>query len=173
GRIASITYHGGIIHQYQYDEGGKVTQITEPNITSQYVYDQRGRLVTETRVIATVSYVTEYRYDTFHRLDRITYPSGRQVDYSFDAMGRVNQITTNSQPVVSNVTYQAFGQPNGWLYGNGQNYVRGYDLDARIGSYTLGTQSFAVGYDAASRVSFVTEIRHAANNNIYRDEQIR
>jgi RHS repeat-associated protein len=171
GHVASITYHDGITHSYQYDDAGRITQVTEPNITSQYVYDQRGRLITETRIIAAVSYVTEYRYDMFHRLDRITYPSGRQVDYSFDAMGRVNQITTtrdgSSQTVLSDVTYQPFGPVKGWVYGNGQSYIRGFDQDGRIGSYTLGAQSFAVGYDTASRVSFVSEIGNAANTNTY------
>jgi YD repeat-containing protein len=130
-----------------------------------------GRLTTETRTINAVPYVTSYRYDNFGRLDRITYPGGRQLDYSFDGLGRVSQITTTkggaSETVLSNALYQPFGPTKSFTFGNGQSYSRGFDQDGRIGSYTLGTQSFAVFYDPASRVSMISEINNPPNMNTY------
>jgi len=54
-----------------------------------------------------------------------------------------------------------------YTLGNGRGYTRGYDLDGRIASYSLSTQTFAIGYDAASRISFITDVANAANTNTY------
>ena len=51
------------------------------------------------------STVTAYAYDTSGRFAGMTYPSGRTLTYGFDALGRVNQVTTTkdsqSQTLVS------------------------------------------------------------------------
>ncbi len=174
-RVTSITYQGGVTHGYQYDQGanglGRLTQITEPNSTTQYAYDPKGRLITETRTINAVVYVTNYSYDSAGRLTGMTYPSGRQVAYTLDSLGRVSQITTTkgtaTQTVVSSVAYRPFGPSQGFTFGNGQTYTRGFDQDGRIASYTLGNQSLAVGYDAASRVGFLSDVGTPANSTTY------
>jgi YD repeat-containing protein len=38
-----------------------------------------------------------------------------------------------------------------------------FDQDGRIASYTLPNQSFALGYDAASRIGFISDIANPAN----------
>ena len=173
-RVASIAYQGGITHGYQYDSGtngkGRLTQLTEPNSTTQYAYDAKGRLTTETRTINAVAYAMGYTYDGSGRLSGLTYPSGRTVAYTFDSLGRIQGINTtqgSSQPVVSNVAYYPFGAVQGFTFGNSQTYTRGIDQDGRIASYTLGAQSFAVGYDNASRITFINEITNPPNSNTY------
>ena len=174
-RVTGITYQGGVTHSYQYDQGtngvGRLTQIIEPNSTTQYAYDPKGRLTTETRTINAIPYVTAYQYDSSGRMTKITYPSGREVAYTLDSLGRVSQIATTkngvTQPVVSSVAYRPFGPAQGFTFGNGQTYTRGFDIDGRVASYTLATQSFAVGYDAASRISFISDTGVPANTNTY------
>ncbi len=173
-RVTSITYQGGVTHSYQYDQGvngkGRLTQVTEPNSTTQYVYDQKGRLTSETRTINAVVYTTSYSYDSFGRMTGMTYPSGRQVTYTLDALGRIQQIVTTkdtTQTVVSSVAYRPFGPTQGFTFGNNQTYSRGFDQDGRIASYTLATQSFAVGYDDASRIGFINDIGNPSNSNTY------
>jgi YD repeat-containing protein len=174
-RVTNITYQGGATHSYQYDQGvnglGRLTQVTEPNSTTQYAYDQKGRLISETRIINAVSYATSYSYDTAGRLTGMTYPSGRQVTYTLDSLGRIQQINTikdtTTQMVVSSVAYRPFGPSQGFTFGNNQTYTRGFDQDGRIASYTLAVQSFAVGYDAASRIGFISDIGNPANSNTY------
>ena len=125
----------------------------------------------ETRTVGGVQYVLAYAYDSAGRLTGLTYPSGRTVTYTFDGLGRVNQVTTTkdsqSQVVVSSVLYQPFGGVKGYTLGNGQVYSRGIDLDGRIASYTLGAQSFGIGYDAASRIQFISDFANSANTNNY------
>lgn len=174
-RVTGITYQGGITHTYTYDQGtngkGRLTQIIEPNSTTNYVYDQKGRLTSETRVINAVSYVTTYSYDATGRMTGITYPSGRQVTYTLDFLGRIQSIATTkdsaTQTVVSSVAYRPFGPTQGFTFGNGQTYSRGFDTDGRIASYTLATQSIAVGYDLASRIGFLSDTAVPANTNNY------
>jgi YD repeat-containing protein len=69
--------------------------------------------------------------------------------------------------VVQSVAYHPFGGVKGFTLGNGQVYARGIDLDGRIASYTLGAQSFGIGYDAASRIQFISDFANPANANNY------
>jgi YD repeat-containing protein len=178
-RVTSITFHDGSKQTYAYDQGAngirRLSSITETNSENQitsviaYAYDQHGRVTSETRTVSAVQYVVAYHYDNSGRLDQITYPSGRTVNYAFDDLGRVSGVTTTkpgdqAQSVVSNVEYHPFGGVKGYTLGNGQVYTRGIDLDGRISSYTLPkpgfeppVQSFGIGYDAASRIEFISQ----------------
>jgi len=159
-RVSTISYHGGVLHTYQYDQGvfgkGRLTKIIEPNSTTDYAYDIKGRLTSEVRTINGVQYTTGYSYDAFGRLSGITYPGGRQVVYVLDSRGRIERIDTvkngTTQTVVQGVMYRPFGAPYQMTYGNGQTFTRGFDLDGRITSYTLGSSSIAVSLDAANRI---------------------
>ena len=174
-RVTSITYQGGVQHTYNYDQGtnqnGRLTQIVEPNSTTAYVHDAQGRLTSEARTINAVTYTTAYAYDAQGRLTSITYPGGRQLTYSLDPLGRVQGITTTqygmTQSVVSSVAYHPFGPARSFTFGNGQTYTRGFDHDGRIASYTLATQTFAVGYDVASRIQTIAENGVPGNTNTY------
>jgi YD repeat-containing protein len=107
----------------------------------------------------------------------MTYPSGRTIAYAFDSLGRISQVSTTApasasgggetQIVASNIAYQPFGGVKSYTLGNGQSYTRGFDLDGRIASYSLGAQSFALGYDAAGRVSFLQDNANALLSNAY------
>ncbi len=174
-RVTSITYQGGVQHTFTYDQGtnqkGRLTQISEPSSTTTYGYDLQGRLTSEARTIAGVTYTTGYAYDAQGQLNAVTYPSGRQLTYTFDALGRVRRITSTqagtTQTVVSAVSYMPFGGVRSFAYGNGRFYNRGFDLDGRVASYTLTSQTFAVGYDPASRIQTIVENGVPANTNTY------
>jgi len=181
-RVTRIAFHDGSRQVYGYDEGtngvGRLSSITERDAADQvtnviaYVYDQHGRATSETRIVAGVQYVLAYRYDSSGRLDQLTYPSGRTIDYTFDDLGRVSGLTTAKpghppQTVVSGVAYHPFGGVQAYALGNGQVYSRGIDLDGRIASYSLGGQSFAIGYDAASRIEFISQVGNPPNSNTY------
>jgi len=143
-------------------ERGRLTDISDPSGSIAYVHDLHGRVTEETRTIAGIVYVTGYSYDSAGRLTRITYSSGRTVDYAFDALGRIAQIDTSyagvTEPVVANVAYQPFGPVKSFTYGNASGARRSFDADGRIVSYTLGAITRSVGYDNASRI---TAFNHA------------
>ena len=181
-RVTLITFHDGAKQTYAYDLGtnglGRLSSVTETdpasNVTSviAYAYDPHGRVISETRTLAGQNYVTAYSYDASGRMDGMTYPSGRTLAYGFDALGRVNQVSTTKpgdapRVVVQNVTYHPFGGVTGYTFGNGQTYSRGVDQDGRIASYTLGGAAFAIAFDAASRITGITEVANPSNANTY------
>ncbi|MGH7603207.1 MAG: hypothetical protein ACRENK_04320 [Gemmatimonadaceae bacterium] len=181
-RVTLITFQDGAKQAYAYDQGanglGRLSSITETDPGSivtdliAYGYDQHGRVTSETRTLGGHAYVTAYSYDASGRMDGMTYPSGRTAAYTFDALGRVNQITTTKpgdspQVVVQSVVYHPFGGVTGFTFGNGQSYARTVDQDGRIASYTLGGSAFAIAFDAASRITGITETGNPANANTY------
>jgi len=179
-RVASITFHDGSKQLYAYDQGtnalGRLSLITETDPAQQmtnqiaYGYDQHGRVTSETRTLGGQIYVSAYSYDSTGRMIGITYPSGRGVAYAFDALGRISQITTTGNQtnvVVQGVQYHPFGGVKGFTFGNGQFYSRSIDQDGRIASYSLGGASYAIAFDAASRITGIAETGNPSNVNAY------
>ena len=98
----------------------------------------------------------------------MTTPTGRLIQYTRDADGRITQITTTppggqAQIVVSQVTYQPFGGVKSFTYGNGQTYTRSLDQDGRVTAYSQGTATQALNYDPASRITALTDAANPAN----------
>jgi YD repeat-containing protein len=92
---------------YTYDQGqfgiGRVTGLVDNVGPTSFAYEIHGRLTSETRTIAGIAYTSAYAYDNAGRLASVTYPSGRQVIYSRDAMGRINGIATIKDGVAQTV----------------------------------------------------------------------
>ncbi len=174
-RVTLVTYADASTVAYQYDQGangiGRLTRVVDSNGSIDYAYDLHGRLLQETRTIAAVAYTTAYSYDNAGRLAGMVYPSGRTLNYVRDAMGRISQINTTRDDVttalVTQVLYQPFGPAQALTYGNGQVYRRSFDLDGRIASFTLGSQTQAISYDAASRITAIADAANPATGNTY------
>lgn len=178
-RVSRITYHDGKVTDYTYDVGanakGRLTQISDSLGTIQNTYDTRGRILSQVRTITVnalpVTSTTTYQYDSVGRLSNITYPNGRRLTYSRDAMGRISQIDTSKDGIaitlLSQVSYRPFGGVQSYLNSAGQAYARGFDLDGRISSYTLNNQVQAISYDAANRIIAINDANNATRNITY------
>jgi YD repeat-containing protein len=191
-RVSTATYNQATGTQlktiaYTYDQGtngiGHLSTVTETAAdgttvlqTTGYAYDAKGRMIQETRIVAGVNYVNGYTYEPFTgRLLTMTYPSGRTVSYSYDAMGRITQIGTTapasqggqSQLLAFGITYHPFGGVKSYTLGNNRTVTRTYDQDGRIASYSLGGNSITVGYDTASRITSLLDTVNAANSSSY------
>ncbi|MBI3523007.1 MAG: RHS repeat protein [Betaproteobacteria bacterium] len=180
-RPTQISFADGSRQTYTWDLGpngiGRLTQIAEQNSTGQdtarteYRYDPQGRITQETRTIGGLPYLTAYTY-TGGRLASMTTPTGRRIQYTRDAAGRITQITTTppggqAQIVVSQVTYQPFGGVQSFTYGNGQHYTRSLDQDGRITAYSQGATTQTLNYDPASRITALTDPANPANTASY------
>jgi YD repeat-containing protein len=194
-RVASLTYNQATGTQlktvaYTYDQTtggnygiGRLTGVTETAAdgatvlqTTQYAYDIHGRLIQENRGLAGQNFVTAYAYDaaTGH-LTGMTYPSGRTLAYSYDAVGRISQISSTApaaqggqtQTLVSSIAYQPFGGVKSYTLGNNQQVTRSYDQDGRVSGYNLGAAQYAIGYDPASRIVSLLNTGNVQISNSY------
>ena len=144
---------------------GVLAKITDVTGSTIYSYDANGHVTQKIQAIGAVMLTTSYGYDSGGRLASITYPSGKQVIYAYDAAGRVSGVTANGQTLVTGVTYMPFGMVSGWTAGNGASYRRTFDLDGRITGLALPAgDNIALGYDAASRITGLTETGLAARD---------
>ena len=168
GRILSETHTARPLETrtYTYDSTtpaankgvGRLASITDEAGSVSFEYDAHGRATRETRVIdapsGAQSYVLEYAYHPDDRITRITYPSGREVDYAYAAHGPVSEIKTRAgalgtfTTLASQMTHDpAIGEQSrstglGGEYGlwslrsatlgNGLKMTAGRDLDGRL-----------------------------------------
>jgi YD repeat-containing protein len=179
-RITRLVYHDGNTVTYTYDVGpyakGRLSSIADANGRIEYGYNQKGHIISESRQIHGATYTTAYTYDTVGRLVNVTYPSGRIVSYQHDGLGRIAQIDTSkdgmTHTLISQVTYHPFGGIQSFVNGANQTVTRGMDLDGRTNSYTLANQLYSVGYDAASRIGFITDATNPANTQNFTYDEL-
>ena len=159
-RVTQIHYADGQISAMTYDQGnyglGRLSQITDSSGSTTYSYDQHGRVVQDARVVEGVAVKATYSYDNAGQLASLTYPSGRQLVYSRDALGRISQIVSISNGVSStvatNVTYAPTGKLLAYMNGAGRTVQYTTDLDGRTTSYSLNQQTRVLTYDDGSRL---------------------
>ena len=112
---------------YVYDQGtdgmGRLTAMTDAAESLTFGYDAHGRLTSKTNVIDILSYKEGTSYTPGGRVNTVTYPGGRTLDYTRDYMARMEGLSTTfggvTQPLVSGMTYNAFGGPKGLSMSSG------------------------------------------------------
>ncbi|MCE7915609.1 MAG: RHS repeat protein [Nitrosomonas sp. PRO4] len=158
---------------WNYDTGthgiGRLSSMTDESGSTSFSYDAHGRLLakTQTATIDTVNYThtLNYQYDNFGRLSQMTYPSGTQVTTTYGADGRPSELRVNGNLLLSNITYQPFGEPKSWTWGNNQAYVRSFDADGRLKTHRVGSDTRTLTYDAASRITQTADTNPVYNRS--------
>jgi len=167
GRVISESYQGGGSVTYTYDQGtygkGRLTSVFGVTSTS-FTYEAHGRVTQKTQVLGTVSRTVGYHYDAYGRLDQLTYPSGMIVVFGY-TNGKITSINAAGQSVLTGAIYSPFGAIKNWTWGNGQAYARTIDLDGRVTSYPRNTNTQALGFDVASRITSITDSNATLNQS--------
>lgn len=166
------------IYTYIYDQCGLGNLCfiqRNGNFHLYFNYDTHGRLAYQLGSVVDVNwFYSMYTYDPYGRLSTITYPTGRSVTYSYDAEGRVSQVTTQPQsgsPVsvlASNFVYgYPFAGPQSFSYGNGTGFYQSRDQDYRPSYSFDGPRYKLYGYDPASNVASIADISNGALTYAY------
>jgi RHS repeat-associated protein len=113
---------------------GQINSLTDGAGTETYSYDSLGRLSSKSRVIDSLTYATNYSYNTAGQLAILIYPSNRQSQVNFDSRGRFNSLTgldSLSQQVsyVSSAGYSTAGQLTSLNLSNGVAETYSYSTD--------------------------------------------
>jgi RHS repeat-associated protein len=106
-----------------------------------YQYDILGRETGMTKTISGIAYPLAYSYNTASEVKQITYPSGRTVAQTVDALGRPTQVTSGSTNYVSLVNYNAAAQPTSYQYGNGVQAAFSYNAQMQLQSLAYSNSS--------------------------------
>ena len=161
---------------YVYDDCpngiGRLCQMSDAAGVTDYTYDARGNLVSQSVTMDDVSYLTSYTYNGADQLIRMTYPSGRVIQYTRNTLGQVESVTTRMNvafdAICSSMAYQPFGPLSGMTYGNSLIHAREYDLDYRLTELRTTTdieyQGRFYSYDNADNIIDITNTTDAASS---------
>jgi len=170
-RLTQTTYADGSVVSYTYDTAengiGRLAMVSDPSGEIAWQYDLHGHTTARIQTILLDGTVTQlntrYHYNSAGQQSGITYPSGLQVGYDY-THGQISGMTLNGQPLLSEIDYQPFGPVSGWSWANGSQSRRGYDLDGRLISQSLGSAERTLGYDANGNITAITD---PANSRAY------
>jgi RHS repeat-associated protein len=170
-RQTKATFADGKIVVRNYDQGingiGHLTTMTDATGTTTWSYDQHGRVLQRKQQTSGITLTTIYSYDAAGRRATITYPSGKQIAFSYDNDGQISGLTVNGQPVVASATYLPFGIATGWTQSNGNAYSRTIDQDGRITGIGFGGTAIGLTYDNANRIIGIAETGQTTRTATY------
>jgi RHS repeat-associated protein len=125
---------------------GHLTTMTDISGTTSWCYTNQGDISEVRQVVNNTVYLHVYAYTSARRLTYLQYPSGFELEYSYDADGRVSTIGYLQQlgpygsyinstltPLITSVSYLPFGPVSEYSYAqNGQSVTRTYDANYRL-----------------------------------------
>jgi RHS repeat-associated protein len=154
--LQSYEQFGGVVHEYLYDDAGRLTRIERHNgEVIEYDLDSNGNITTvrarypgETDLTVRLRFdydalnritrfqdhdgnVLRYRYNSAGRIETLTYPDGKQVRYSYDAGERLAEIVDWAGRH-TRYTYDANGNPSKVQLPNGVVQQMTYDKGGRL-----------------------------------------
>ncbi len=170
GAEEDVAYHyDGTNYSTSLENGiGRQTGIEDQSGATTFSYDARGNLITDERVIGGQTYATRYQYDQADNLVGITYPSGRQLNFTRDAVGQVTALEGADGGIASSVSYLPFGPVTGLTLGNGIEISRSYDLDYRLTALADGTlRDKRYSYDPRNQITEIEDVLNTGKTQTF------
>ena len=123
-RVA-LSYNSSVVDEYFYNQQGNVAKVRRTMIVP------NGKILT---------YVTEFKYDTWGRLLEMIYPDGEILTYSFNNAGLANKVNGSKTfkvdehknfdyKYIDDVTYDYLGRLKEVMFHNGMKKTVRYDND--------------------------------------------
>ena len=132
---------------------GRITRITDAAGTEDRQYGPLGEIVFEQRAMPlqggqVATYVTRYEFDTWNRLQRMTYNDGEILTYAYDSGGLLRSASGNDSAInevyAGRIDYDKFGQRLLLDTGNGTRTA--YTYDPRTQRLTSVQAALGIGY---------------------------
>ncbi len=136
-RLTQKTLPGEQKILYEYDEQGNLAQITDLMGLRTYVYDDLGRVIN-------IGYPGNlhvlYEYDALGNRKKMTYPSGTMVNYTYNNLNQVSNISFETAGTLKafTFTYDNKGRRIGLKYPNDIETAYTYDEADRLLSIAAG-----------------------------------
>ena len=162
---------------YTYDEGpnaiGRLSQTSDEGGITRYTYDVQGNVLSVERTIGESTQTVGYRFDDHDRLIGMLYPSGLDVSYELDGLGRVQKVAAlidgETQVIASDITYRPFGPRTSLTYGNGLTDIRSYDQSERVTQIDVpSVHTLNYTYDGASNPLSIADAQDSSRTQTFR-----
>ncbi|MES2862780.1 MAG: SpvB/TcaC N-terminal domain-containing protein [Bacteroidota bacterium] len=137
--VANVTYSYGLPNCGYNKEGRLITQIDATG-SQEFEYGIMGETTAINRIIQapnlpTRIFTTEFEYDSFNRIQKLIYPDGEKVSYSYNKGGNLNKMTTQingaAYDYIKQIDYDYFEQKTYMKYGNNTETFYNYTPDQR------------------------------------------
>ena len=164
GRLTGITGLGSDSVTMGYDASDNRTSLSNGTVASTFAYDAANRVTSRSDVIGGATFTTGYTYDGRGNLTRVTYPSGRMINYAYDAGNRVTQVSDGGGPVyASGLSYHPAGALRTLTFGNGTAETATFDARYRLGQLTSGPLGVTYAFDPGGNVTSIADTRPEMN----------
>lgn len=171
-RFGRLNFAQNSIYQnFEFDNAGipSIGKLTKATIShtdnivgpTTYSYSTWGSLSTQVTQLQSTNYTTNWDYDSYGRLAKITYPGGNSVSYTYNAYNKLSGLTatiagTNYQ-LLGNISYLPFGGIESFKFGNNLTRTLSFDQSYRLQRiYTPNVQDLTYSYNNAGLVSAIS-----------------
>ncbi|MDD6583065.1 MAG: SpvB/TcaC N-terminal domain-containing protein [Bacteroidales bacterium] len=121
---------------------GKVTFLEDASGFQTFKYGKMGEVIENNHTFVLpnenhqYSFRMQYSYDSWNRVQTITYPDGEVVRYEYNLGGMLRKMEgqkgTQTFTYINDILYNHFGQKNAVWYGNGTHVEYSYDTLLRL-----------------------------------------
>ena len=157
---------------------GRITSYSDGTGSTTFTYNALGRIIKTGKAMGQVNYNIQYLYNPAGEVTRLTYPSGRAVNQTYDTIGRLQTIAdaTNNYLTVTPLTdYNSAGQLKHFAYGNGVVADFGYNDHfettsirySKTGSADLLNLTYGYGTQNNGEIATITDNLVSANSTSY------
>jgi RHS repeat-associated protein len=154
---------------------GQLITTTDGVGSENYSYNALEQLTQLQKVVSSTTYTTNYQYNIAGELTQITYPSGRVIQQSVDAVGRLCEIApsttgcgTAASPYATGYGYNVASQVTGFKYGNGIYASLGFSSDRlqlNCLDYSTTNRNGTCTHDGTTKFGLSYSYGSAGSNN--------
>ncbi|MBQ9427185.1 MAG: hypothetical protein IJU36_06100 [Paludibacteraceae bacterium] len=170
GRLTDvITPYSASIH-YDYNSAGRISKRWDASGTEEFAYDALGNVSRSVRRLAVPTeadvyvFQTDYLYDSYGRMQQITYPDGEKVNYHYGVGGMLSDMESNYYGTIcereyderGNRVYQYFGNgtKTNYFYSTTRNWLSQFESNNGSGMFSSKHYTFdPVGNVASTSIN--------------------
>ncbi|MBO7493012.1 MAG: hypothetical protein J6T87_02575 [Bacteroidales bacterium] len=178
----NVHYQYGTVSNTDINAVGKVIRQTDASGLQIFSYGKLGELTENIRTFAlpyeshTYTFKMHYEYDSWNRIQSMTYPDGEVVHYDYNRGGILKRVTCNKNGVSSeyirDIRYNKFELKTSVVYGNSTRNVYEYDSLFRLihlRSYKLHDtlmQDLTYTYDSVDNILQISNSAAMLSNGL-------
>ncbi|HEY1193218.1 SpvB/TcaC N-terminal domain-containing protein [Flavobacterium sp.] len=189
-RLESIKYPKNPQNNVQYNYGkvdgtpsrrGRLWFVQDASGGQEFFYGKLGEVEKEIRTLRITptdiqTYISQYEYDTWNRIQKMTYPDGEVVEYTYNRAGNLQSMQgkkeSHTYDYIKQLSYDEFEQRKYLKYGNNTETNYTYDPVMRrlqqlqVQSGTRQVMNNAYGYDLVGNVLSIKNTSPIVNNTL-------